>query len=854
MKIEYIGPTERPEILSGHAYVTDNLEYMREAYEKKDILEESPCFFKEGSFIEALFPPESQVLKEEKETVCFYRSLTERDKKKLKIKNYYDCIDISGEFFKFYKELNEYDLKLEASFFKERWRRELFDIFENVKNNMDAFLKKENYHIAFNRSQEDFDDYLMRGVKKVVFFNKFFFSPFEKAMVRLLEERGYETELILQVKKEDFHEGDLKLSKLSVCDVDMNLNLYEIGEEMEAYARLGIGESKEVVMKNLGEKGLSMKMNPKYCTFNPDSFENTKIFKIMSQFQKILRESEDRGGEFTLKFKNFFYSAYDEVFGNYFEFGVAERDELRKLAENGYKRISKNIFQGSEEEKHRKIIFCLEELEYLSSLNSISEFKEYFSGEGSQWSFKYDKLYDRYSDSFNIFIDEITQIESIETLNLFDNAGDPWDGFFEKKGEGILRMILKYLQFNAVSTEKDEEEQRVLKFSDFDKLQLKKRERLAFIGLNEGEIPCRKGESFLLYDQERKELGLPTYEDRRLKEKFKFLSNICNAGNTDLYVLKNEEKNITPSSFVEELAVVNGISFEKLTPVNYSDFMEKSFDRSAIRPGVYSENEDYIEKVGKDTLSISYYQYKNIEECMYRHYLKDISKLREFPEIIEKMDLMSLGSFTHTAFEIVSNKLKRYVEKGGVDSVDLEEIASSAVDRAFFGNPMKTPTKYYHYYEKVLVPILKRSICSFFRNIFKRYSEIQDFNPEYKVGKDILEIDDVRIRSTGRVDLAFSSRDKNVLVDFKTGKGGIRQLDYYSYPLFGDNNSDKYIYSVLDERLSGVRENGDKELNLEEMKDVLERFIGETRYRRTDKKKNCYYCEYKEICRMKLGE
>jgi CRISPR/Cas system-associated exonuclease Cas4 (RecB family) len=855
MEIKYIGPSERPEILSGCVYVTDNLEYIKETYEKKDILEKNPIFFKEGSFIESLFPPVTQVLKEEKETVCFYRSLTKQDKKKLKINNYYDCIDISGEFFKFYKELNDYNLKLESDFFQETWRREIFDVFENIKKNMENFLIKENYHIAFNRKIEAFDDYLIKGSKKIKFFNKLFFTPFEKSMVELLEGKGYEVELILQVKKEEFDEKNLKLSKLAVSqDKSMDIKVYEIVEEMEAYAKLGIGEAKDVVMKNLGEKGLSLKMNPKYCTFNPDSFENTKMFKVLSIFLELLRESDSRNGDFRIKYKSFFNSSYDEIFGNYFEFGILEKDKLRELAERGYKLISKNIFQGEDEAKYKKIISCLEELECLSNFSSIFEFKKYFSGENSNFVFKYNKLYDRYFDSFNIFIDEITQIESIETLNLFNIDGKPWEGFFENSGEGILRLILKYLQFNTVSMEKEEEGQRPLRFLDFDKLQLKKRERLVFIGLNEGEIPSKKSESFLLYDQERKDLGLSSYEERRLKEKFKFFSNIHNAQHVELYVLKNEEKNITSSSFVEELVAEKGLYFEKLPPVNYSDFMENKFKKSDINPGVYIGEEDYLEKDERDSLSISYYQYRNIEECLYRYYLKDVSKLREFPEIIEKMDLMSLGSLTHVAFEIVSNELKGYIESGNIDSVDLEEISSIAVDRAFFGNPLKSPTKYYHYYEKVLIPILKKSISKFFRNIFKRYSEIESFNPEYKVGKDIFEIDNVKIRSTGRVDLTFRSGIKEVLVDFKTGKGGLRQLDYYSYSLFGDNNSDKYIYSVLDEKLSNIREKGEKELTLDDMREVLEGFIGDERYRRTDKKKNCYYCEYKDICKMNLGE
>lgn len=855
MKIKYIGYSEMPKISNNCIYVSDSIGYLKKNYEKKDILERSPLFFTENGFKEAIFPPAKQVLKEEKETVCFYVSLTDMEKEKLNIKKYYDCIDISGEFFKLYKELNEYNIELNVDYFQEDWRKKAFKAFENVKANMDSFLEEKCYYISFNRKIEGFNNYPIKGLNKIAFFNKLAFTPFERKMVEKLKETGYEVELILQVEKGNFDEENLKIINVNFPEEKKkDINIYEIGEEMEAYVSLGMEEPREVVIKNLGEKGLSTKMNPKYCSFPSDSFENTRIYKILSIFSEILKDTKEVNGLFAVRYKILFKLCHDEVFVKYFNLGEPERRKLDRLAEDGYKFVTKGVFEQADRGENTKLLLCMEEFEYLSKLKSIKEFKKYFTGKKDGVSFKYKNLQDRYTDSFNIFVDEVTQVESIETLKLLGREEDPWEGFFEKKGEGILRMILKYLQYKSVSLDKENREENIIDFLDFDGLTLDRKSRLTFIGLSEGEVPSKNSESFLLYDQERKELGLPTNEEKRLREKFKFFSNICNADKVDLYVVKNEEKNITPSSFVEELKVLYDLKVNRLPTVDYSDFMGKVYKKPELTPRNYIEDEDYLEKENKNLISLSYYQYRNLESCFYRHYLKDLIRLRMAPEVVEKLDLMNLGSLAHTAFEITGNTIKGLLEENSLNSTPLKKIATTSVAQAISKEPLKQPTKYYHYLEKILQPIIANSICDFYIKIFRKYPDISEFEPEYSIKEEILSLEGVKVVATGRIDLSLKDGEKNVLVDFKTGKGGIRQLDYYSYPMFGRNDSDKYIYSVMDEKLSNMREKGDEELKLEDIRETIESFIDDQRYRRTDKKSNCRYCDYKEICKMRLGE
>lgn len=67
---------------------------------------------KEADFYERLFKTDKIVIREEKQVVLFYNSLTEKIKKDMKIGTYYDVIDLAYNFYNLFSELQEYKIDI----------------------------------------------------------------------------------------------------------------------------------------------------------------------------------------------------------------------------------------------------------------------------------------------------------------------------------------------------------------------------------------------------------------------------------------------------------------------------------------------------------------------------------------------------------------------------------------------------------------------------------------------------------------------------------------------------------------------------------------------------------------------
>lgn len=92
----------------------------------------------------------------------------------------------------------------------------------------------------------------------------------------------------------------------------------------------------------------------------------------------------------------------------------------------------------------------------------------------------------------------------------------------------------------------------------------------------------------------------------------------------------------------------------------------------------------------------------------------------------------------------------------------------------------------------------------------------------------IYENDLTSIYLNGRIDLYIRGRDKSYLIDFKTGTGQLKQLDFYSLLLantdLAENEVEKSIYEVFEERFVYGREGTEGDL-LAEIKERIEDFF-----------------------------
>ena len=138
MKIKYLGigndlKKELFEKLSkneNELYVFGNgatyFEFKKDYKEQSKNLFEKFTLLNEYDFYEKILKTNKIVIKEEKQVMFFFNALTDKIKKELNVKNYYDVVDISYNFYSLLAELQEY--KIDVNSIKlEEWQKTIFN-------------------------------------------------------------------------------------------------------------------------------------------------------------------------------------------------------------------------------------------------------------------------------------------------------------------------------------------------------------------------------------------------------------------------------------------------------------------------------------------------------------------------------------------------------------------------------------------------------------------------------------------------------------------------------------------------------------------------------------------------------
>lgn len=237
------------------------------------------------------------------------------------------------------------------------------------------------------------------------------------------------------------------------------------------------------------------------------------------------------------------------------------------------------------------------------------------------------------------------------------------------------------------------------------------------------------------------------------------------------------------------------------------------------------------------------------------YYLKNRVKLEEMKELKDKIDKMYLGKVVHSFFEYIGRVKEEQLLKG--DYSISEELLDSGMERAIYENSLKKPKKYRRYYEEIIYPIIRDSAKALYKELEKGYEQekLLEVKQEYKISGTFMDVDGVELYSSGRIDLYIES-DKSIgLIDYKSGKGKFRQLDFYEIMLKEKKRGvEKAIFAAIEKKVINKREKSDKELTLEEIEEVMSEFLKSGIYRRAEKVSSCTYCEYHKICKMRLGE
>ncbi|WP_408956575.1 PD-(D/E)XK nuclease family protein [Natroniella sp. ANB-PHB2] len=823
-------------------------------YYQRPFLEQESLFLMMAELKEKLFPSDRLLLKEEKLVILFYELLTAEDKRRLKINNYNDAIDLANQFFNFYHELAEYKIdKIEGL---NGWQQEKYDIFQRLRKRCITKMEELNYSDRrLNYKVANFNPGYFNDFVEIVFVNILNFTPLEKELLSKLEGAGYTVRLYNQISPADYDEQDLELKSVTLPDeLDTELEIYQTNEELlqlvAAFSKVEQVEDNYTILDADFENNNyhNLLSSTKVKIDQDVKFTRTKLYRFLETLYTLLKNADSSKGELRLWLEDVVEASYLTEFRDYYDLGKEELAEIEKLAQNDYLYLSQELI----DEELIQLEAILNEIEQLSKLGRLTEFCSYLEG------MELEKLIEeQYKDDLAVFISGLAELVSIEEMEIIDS----WSQYFSNTAQGLFLLILNYFKFKPIKRLVGDEQAGV-EIKDLLASSFINRDKIIFLNLAEGILPKKEEANFLLTTEQRERLGLKVHSQRRLEMKYKFFRHLLSSKQVVIFTLKSEARNIAISSFIEELKVDYNLEEKDvdLGDGNYPQIIKSIFNCNADLLGLeLARNSDRLKIEAEDfpdqKLSLGYYKYSCLKECSYKFYLKYIGQLEDKrAKFDNKLSKKVLGILVHRVFaKIVDREEAKF--KSNDFKVD-NRIIRKVLEEELTSFDLKIPRDYENYYRDVLFKAVQDSIAYFLSKVNQRLDSevigvLSEWAPDREEREVFLASDKLDIWLSGRIDLMIETEDEKYLIDYKTGGGDTKQLDFYALlcDFEAKETINKQVYQVMEKKFNWVK-SGSEEKFAEKLTEVLkERLINSEEYK-AEFKSRCRRCNYLDICKV----
>ena len=468
------------------------------------------------------------------------------------------------------------------------------------------------------------------------------------------------------------------------------------------------------------------------------------------------------------------------------------------------------------------------------------------------------------------YFEALSEIAVIEKLDIVNG----WDNFFGegKKSEGLLRLILKYLEFKPIAGNS----QNKLSKKGLEEIQTKKNEKLLLMNISDKYLPQKAKNTFLFTEQQKKDLGIKGNDEQRLEEKYNLFRAILTSEYSTIISVKNLGEDSSLSPFVEEVIDVYDLEVKhiKQSIENYIEVVKPTSKVENVEELPKGETptkmEFEIDEL-KNPMKINAYMCGELFNCKYKMYLRYFERLnKEELEVEKNLTLREYGILAHELFEAVLNRIRIEKDYSSIENGNISRESIMEDLEKFVGNrKLKLPKLNEKYYKEIVYKNLVYSVEKFFRKIAKEISseKILDLIIEKRLDRNIIDGKDrFGVKGVGKADLIIKTDKKEYIIDFKTGKLNERQLDFYSILYAGEANlTEKYIFNVdkgdlersktikmvKDESGRSIVDPEGKDRRLKVLQTELEEFLKLGNYERKISS-GCDRCDYIDIC--KVGE
>ena len=727
-------------------------------------------------FLDKIFISDKKILKDIKRFFLFYSYLKDDIKKKLNITNYFDCIEIADDFFEFFSYIKNKEALENLNLSK--WQEEKFELFFEIKNEMDKFLNENSYLpsdwlYSITNLKLDF----LKKYNKLLFFDIVDF-PYNFSKILETLKNYYNIEIILQMEDKDFNKDKLKLNKVSLIDKKLDIELAKYSNELELYTMI-----------------LSRQYDNYY----------TKFYKIIETYLNLLNGIDYKNKNlidiFLVK-ENIFNSAFMEFYG----LDVEDYKCFEKIISRDYRYISLNLlkedyyshFLNDNENLKIKLNLIFETLDSINNINNIDDLNNFlctnfFSSKMDIDFFmenKFDSLYDKIYEILGL-------LNSNENIDFFDN----FNNFFKTNiGKNIFTLFFNYLnKIDIYSVEKNQNKDKELKNLNLIKYSAKNLENSALIYADSQSLPKIKANSNLFTEQQKMKLALKTNEDEILIQKYRFFQNILNLDKITIYSLVNQDINIDFSPFIYEL--INKYSAKELDTNDLKGFFKscylqnktEDFTKDYVFFRAFSKkNTDFID----NTLTIGAYDYILLKKNETFFFLNKICEIDSVSETspVNGMSPKVLGNILHKTLEDIFKSNWKNILKDSTKLLLSKDEIKEYLEKHIWKEKLKIENFMELYLNEVLFPRLINNIENFFKVLYEELkdSKIKRIEAEKEsTTKNVayLEHKGIQIILNGRADLLIETEKARYIIDFKTGNYNKDQLEFYSIMFYGSDTS-----------------------------------------------------------------
>jgi hypothetical protein len=845
-------------------------------------------------FKEWLFRSENPVLKEEKRTLAFYQSLNDQDKDFFNVHTYFQSIDFAQNFFALWEEFNEelVEEKNNLAQIEEMdagihdWQINTLQRLVDIRSRYSQFIQSKSFDdVIFSYSSESINLQAFDRFDNFVFVNQFYYTGLEKKIISFLLEQNLPVNIFYQLPNylvdensldvKYFSFGNLGHSRLQKIDVVETQN--DFSSLSQFFSLLEKENNAEIIDASTSLNPFESFLNIKNFHTNESGFiRNTFLYGFFNTLFELLDNSVfdpvrkkwllPLGHVMNAFLNNDFFSTLNSEIPQ-----ESVLEEISKLLDLEFKYVDSD-FELFTHVRAPKFQLVIKELFFLlkkfQQVKTISDMLNLIDAEnGIHIKSLLSKELQECSNIEEVFYQALYDFKTLDDINIVEN----WDTIFSGENKanhstGILRLFLDYLKPKRFRWNYDTGTAIRTSFGNLLDSRNIQFDKIVVLNVIENQLPHASQTPFLFTDSQRKLLGLKTYEDIKLREKYYFFRLLLNSKAATIFTQKNVETNTEPSSFLEEIKLNR--STENLSYKTVGDLQYKRLYLKLLKPDVEFELESdavrspdfYRIPISKKTdfpknsLTAGFYGLNHLLQNPFSFYIRYIAGLNEKPkDAKEEFSKPLVGNIVH---DVLNNMWNLFEEQsaapmfgynfGDINKRLIDQSLKFVLDKAgklYF----QIPHNYsFVYFQHIIVPLIVDRILFFFD--FLKNSDLQGHNlkvipekeyasTEERQHKCLVPADEndlhLNVNLRGRADLRIENTDSqdHVIVDYKTGHMDREQLVFYElfyYLLEASVAPDKitsYFFHIFDKEIKSLkdlyRKGASKESMIEQYKGAV---------------------------------